>query len=1841
MTSLLPNTRPTMKTARPLRGLLCALVLLLTGAAAARAQSDYASIPLALAPGAPAGSYRLSDIDNVNLFNGSVNINLPLTGLSGRGEAKPFASISWDAPARWQIVKSYDAYGGAVYGPQVDPRSNSTGGLRLGGWGAYFTRSVDTIIDCGPNYEGIFYAQYSLARLHVVEPDGTDHELRDTLTGGRPVTNPGCTYQGQSRGREFVSTDGSGITVLFDDVVRDGVQIDQPEVTGGGAGVWLLLPDGRRLRSTLDSLTMRDRNGNMVTWEDHLAELSSPGIAVLPGSVGAVRDALGRRIEPATASVSECVARGGSPQGLCSALAYQGFGGVGRRILIGTDGAYRTSGVYLPNGLSYRFHYNQYDDLTRIELPLGGSIEYEYGPGLDGVQPTPDYRITNPLPGIYGGGPSDYHVYRRVTERRLYKEGHVLVNKQTFSKPEDTQGGNLGYVEKKVYGSDGTTLINSEKHYFFGSANATFNIIDPFGYAPWRAGREYRSEFYDEGGNILRVTEHSWQQRAPVSWWTGNPDEAPSNDPRVYQTVTTLENGLSSRTYFGFDPTVPYNLQSDVYEYDYVAPGGSEALLRHTHTDYEKSAAYADAPPTGAYLRNLPKERWVSTDGWGNNRVAHTSYRYDEFALLDRPGITGHDPAYDPAKTARGNLTSVTRYANAGTFSGPVTATSQYDIAGNVVGVTDARGQTKHVSYDDSFCNDGGARCDGTFTPNTFAFPSGTTSPVPDAAAELNAALGTSFPAGEFGSTTALSTSSVYDFYTGLVYSTTDANNQTTRTEYADPLDRPTAQVRPGATGGRTDIIYAPDGRSVRALSDLDDSRRTESYQYFDGLGRLVRTQRFENADPSRPWITVDMEYDDAGLARRTSMPYRRALGASDPFATDKWTENDYDALGRLRSVRTRPDGATTYTDYSGDRMLDKDPAGRERVSRTDALGRVTEVWEVTTQETGAEASTVAIAAFPGHPEAAHGYLTAYKYDPLGSLRMVEQEGKHLGQTVTQRRFFAYDGLGRLLRMKNPEQGNIAADQSFAELEDCASGVCNTQWSAGYAYDDNGNLVRKKEARTAALGVTTDLYYDHLNRNVLTRYTTPQGSGAASTPEARFYFDGAANGRGRLSKTETVGVSESVYDSYDETGRPTVFHQRFWSNGGWGQSYVVERAYNKAGGVVWMKYPSQRTVTYSYDATGRIADHNGQAAFAGNLGDGVQRPYSSEVRYHELGGVEQERFGTDTPVYNKHLYNGRGQLAEIRVSTYPITAAGHQTDWNRGAIINHYSNAPGAWGASGGGADNNGNLLRQEVYVPDDDQISSYNNIVAEYGYDALNRVDAFFDKPGNGPADFYQLYKYDRWGNRTIDPASWQAPAQQFAVDATTNRLGVPAGQAGAMNYDGAGNLINDSYTSGSYGSPSGTQTRFYDGEGQMTSAQTAAGQTAHYAYDAAGRRVKRLVGTAAEVWQVYAMSGELLAEYAKGGAPAQPRKEYGYGGETTVTAEAATAGWGPAPVLHDNPLVVGETVVQSRHVTELRDAIDAARARLGLGAYAWQGAADVGAYIKADPVIELRAALTDTLGEPPGGYSAGLAPGQPIKAIHIQELRDRLLGAWQSEGAAAGFRWFVTDQLGTPRMVVDKTGTLAGVTRHDYFPFGDEIAADGTWRTQDRGYKGDAVRQKFTGYERDAETNLDYAEARYYAAGQGRFTGVDPLQSSARPGNPQSWNRYSYVVNNPLRLVDPSGMNYFVGGSGAADPFITEYRFDGFEMSPDGTFSHLDTQEMGGLYQQYDDAHFTPGGAGTVFEDGSSVYVSGETATFRNAQGQTVLQCSVNATMVIVWDRDLPSTPGHVSYTTMQDDT
>jgi RHS repeat-associated protein len=111
----------------------------------------------------------------------------------------------------------------------------------------------------------------------------------------------------------------------------------------------------------------------------------------------------------------------------------------------------------------------------------------------------------------------------------------------------------------------------------------------------------------------------------------------------------------------------------------------------------------------------------------------------------------------------------------------------------------------------------------------------------------------------------------------------------------------------------------------------------------------------------------------------------------------------------------------------------------------------------------------------------------------------------------------------------------------------------------------------------------------------------------------------------------------------------------------------------------------------------------------------------------------------------------------------------------------------------------------------------------------------------------------------------------------------------------------------------------------------------------------------------------------------------------------------------------------------------------------------------------------------------------------------------------------YYFSDHLGSANVVTNATGTIE--EESDFYPFGGERAITDTLTNQN---------YKFTGKERDPESGLDYFGARYYASSLGRFLTSDPYMPSADVKDPQSWNRYAYARNNPLRYIDPNGLDW-----------------------------------------------------------------------------------------------------------------
>jgi RHS repeat-associated protein len=122
------------------------------------------------------------------------------------------------------------------------------------------------------------------------------------------------------------------------------------------------------------------------------------------------------------------------------------------------------------------------------------------------------------------------------------------------------------------------------------------------------------------------------------------------------------------------------------------------------------------------------------------------------------------------------------------------------------------------------------------------------------------------------------------------------------------------------------------------------------------------------------------------------------------------------------------------------------------------------------------------------------------------------------------------------------------------------------------------------------------------------------------------------------------------------------------------------------------------------------------------------------------------------------------------------------------------------------------------------------------------------------------------------------------------------------------------------------------------------------------------------------------------------------------------------------------------------------------------------------------------------------------------------------------APLRYFHHDHLGSIAAISNETGDI--VERMAYDPWGKRRNVNGLPDTTDS-LVGIATDRGFTGHEQLDEMGVIHMNGRIYDPLVGRFMSADPFIQA--PDNLQSYNRYSYVINNPLSLTDPTGYNWF----------------------------------------------------------------------------------------------------------------
>jgi len=1039
------------------------------------------------------------------------------------------------------------------------------------------------------------------------------------------------------------------------------------------------------------------------------------------------------------------------------------------------------------------------------------------------------------------------------------------------------------------------------------------------------------------------VKSGSTTLRTVNNTWTA---DSLGNNCQITSATTVLNDSGQQ-----FTNTYAYDANGNLI--DEVDKDFDRTVLREVVTSY--------LSPTSNHILNLVSSV-VIKDAGGTKR-SRTDYAYDTTTLTTVSGAV-HNTGSSPA---RGNMTSLTRYINAQAGTGAIVRTSNFDSLGNVI-----------LAQLDC-CNQ-----------KAWVYSATTQYAYPDSVTRGTSPL-------------TLTTSTTYDFDTGLVLTSTDENNQVVQFQY-DAAHRLNSASLPNGTILYTDYDDTAGLATITSRNNVNSFRQVTS---IDGLDRTVKQQTMNGA--STVISNVDTTYDGLGHATSVTNPYA-------PGDTIYTTSTTYDALGRA-SQMSPPSGGFYQYAYSGNATTTTDPANKQIRRFADALARLIEVDEP------------AYGSLPGTGSVsisgAEGSKTTFSPPPKCPPRVICDSGDPTVITV-------YD-TGRVSATINDMQYSVSYGQNDTSVTIAAN-------LASAMNNDPSRLVNASASSSTvnlvaiATGVGT-------NYSLSVSSVTTSSSFAAGTTSFPITASGAALTGGSDPAVSLKTPAVTTY-SYRPTGELTQVisgsQTRTFVYDDLGRSIsttlpesgTTQYTYFDFGGVQARTDARGVTTTYSYDGLNRLHQTSYNVGSTGvPAGSTITLNYGTSTASFNNGRLIQMTDGSGSESYTYDLMgNVTGMTKVINGTSFPFTysynglSAFTQVTYPSGRVVGQAYDAIGRLqGITNAGSNalsvntynaagqvlslNYGNSVAGGFAYNDHSKLSTINyvkgantllNLTYSYGTQNNGEINSIIDSRGSAynqslsydplarltsaqtsdlmSANTWCLnWSFDRNNNRLSQSGcggTLSTGQPQLTIDPTTNRI-----TSSGFVYDADGNLTND-----------GIHTYTYDVENRIV--QVDGGATATYSYDGNGLRVMK--GTT-----IYVRSGAQVAAEYSGGAV---QREYVY--------------------------------------------------------------------------------------SPDGILICSISGGSTT--------------------------YYQRDHLSN-RLLTDATGAAIGTSGD--LPFGDSW-----YNTQP------SDKWKFATYERDSETGLDYAIARYYSTRLGRFMSPDPLGGA--PESPQSLNRYTYSRNDPVNLVDPLGL-------------------------------------------------------------------------------------------------------------------
>ncbi len=663
-----------------------------------------------------------------------------------------------------------------------------------------------------------------------------------------------------------------------------------------------------------------------------------------------------------------------------------------------------------------------------------------------------------------------------------------------------------------------------------------------------------------------------------------------------------------------------------------------------------------------------------------------------------------------------------------------------------------------------------------------------------------------------------------------------------------------------------------------------------------------------------------------------------------------------------------------------------------------------------------------------------------------------------------------------------------------------------------YRYDAAGNLRKQRDAKN----VMTCFHYDDINRlagkSFHSGVSDPDADPGfcdddvpASDYDVTYGYDGDANGIGRRTSATVYNSNGSVSNSteweYDGRGRvasettnatPPGFTSAL--------SYVTDISYDAADRVRTMTYPAdigaREVVTTTYNAQG----------LPYSLTSSTGATYVSSTTYDALGRLDQQMLGNalmvDREYWGWSEAEGGGRLKRIFLLKSP---------YNSGVQANKLQDLMYRYDAAG-------NVTSIQ------DTINRSGSVFQRecFSYDALNRLTRGFttgatacnNNPGAlGSGVYDQSYGYASNGNLTsktgVGSYTYNASTPQGCATGTQtakpHAVSMVAGGA-TYTYDCNGNMTGRTR--------SGVTVELsYDEENRLESvtdpAQPSYRQTMFFEYNADGQRVVKT-----DTYNGTLFVGNHMEANWATGPLASPLGSF----EAMPQGEDILVAW----------LTLFETDLLGFNLYRSTDT-QAPDQQLNGSVIPVQhpGSSTGASYTWLDEEVEQGKPyyywlelLTPSGSEWAGPIEVGegrLADSQspqittPSSFRRYYYLGGQRIAMRYIAGSDQTLVYLHSDHLGSHRL---GTGVVGQVWDPPvgYYPFG-ELRYGSPWNNSYR----------FTGQRFDYETDLYYYGARFYDGALGRFISPDTIVPE--PGNPQALNRYSYALNRPTVLIDPTG--------------------------------------------------------------------------------------------------------------------